>query len=308
MTLPVSATVDIVIPAYNAARWLPEALRSVLAQTFQDWHIVLVDDGSTDDTMKIAQAMQEQLGQRMTCIRQANAGVSAARNRAIEASRAPFIAFLDADDLWETDRLAAAMASFTSMPQAGLSYGLNTMFRSSDGVVVRTFAGNGRYGGKNIARYLYMRMAEIPLVTVTVRRACLEQTGLFDETMRATEDRDLWLRFAQRFPVVFVPQVVGNYRLSEASASGDPAFMLRGQRSFIEKHYGEPGCGWWMRRAALSRVYKQQAEIAAGAGRHGAALAFAFRAVVWAPWQIDALRTAASLLLRATASRLRAKG
>src|SRR5271165_6953801 len=99
------ATVDVIIPAYNAAKYLPKAIESVISQTFEDWHIVLVDDGSTDDTAAVVAPYRERLGAKMSYIRQENRGLPAARNAAIRASSAELLALLDADDIWLPCRL-----------------------------------------------------------------------------------------------------------------------------------------------------------------------------------------------------------
>ena len=118
------ATVDIIIPAYNAARFLPAAIDSVETQTFKDWRILLVDDGSTDNTAEVVSPYRTRLGERLKYIRQANAGLPAARNTAIRNAASPFLALLDADDVWLPWRLEESLKSFERHPQAGLSYGM----------------------------------------------------------------------------------------------------------------------------------------------------------------------------------------
>ena len=97
--------VDIIIPAYNAAKYLPAAIESVIAQTFEDWRIVLVDDGSTDNTAEVVAPYIDRLGPKLLYIKQANAGLPAARNAAIRNSSSEFLALLDADDVWLPDAL-----------------------------------------------------------------------------------------------------------------------------------------------------------------------------------------------------------
>src|SRR6185437_7103858 len=117
------STVDIIIPAYNAARFLPAAIQSVEGQTFSDWQIVLVDDGSTDDTKQVVAPFLARLGSKLKCIHKPNGGLPAARNTAIRNSSSEFIALLDADDVWLPERLEASIQSFEGHPEAGLSYG-----------------------------------------------------------------------------------------------------------------------------------------------------------------------------------------
>ncbi len=120
---PGMSKIDVIIPAYNAARYLPMAIESVVAQTFRDWKIVLVDDGSTDNTLEVVSPFIQQLGPRLQYIKQTNGGLPAARNTAIRNSSAEFLALLDADDVWLPCRLSESLRYFERQ-QVGLTYGL----------------------------------------------------------------------------------------------------------------------------------------------------------------------------------------
>lgn len=291
------ATFDIIIPAYNAARYLRTTIESVIAQTYTDWRIILVNDGSTDDTAVIADEFQKKLGDRMLVVTQANAGLPAARNAAIRNSSAELLAILDADDIWLPSRLAESVKAFESRPKVGLSYGLITWIDEA-GNQLHTFAGNpGKAEGK-IARSIYLRKVDLPCPTMTFRRQCVEEVGFFDETMRSTEDRDMWLRIALRYEVAFIPKVIAYYRMSASSMSGNLERMVSAQRQFIHKHYGAPGCGFVARQIALSHVYKQRAEGLMNRHKSGAALLSALQACAMWPLSSSNLRTAASLAMR----------
>lgn len=288
------ATVDVIIPAFNAATYLPAALESVRSQTFEDWQIILADDGSTDDTAAVIAPFIERFGPRLRYIKQKNGGMSSARNAAIRASTSKFIALLDADDIWMPSRLADSMKALTEHPKAGISYGLIT-YIDSDGRVLATFEGNQRHAEGRIARYIYMREVELPCVTVTVRRSCIEEVGLFDETMRSTEDRDLWLRIALKHEVAFIPKVLAYYRTSPGSVSRNSQRMLEAQLQFIQKHYGSEGCGVLSRQISLARAYKQRADAMKIQKEPWAALKSALRAVAIYPLEPGNLRAVASL-------------
>lgn len=295
------SAVDIVMPAYNAARFLPAAIESVLAQTVQDWHLIVVDDGSTDDTEAVAQVYTERLGSRMTYVKKANGGPSAARNAGIQVSSSPLIAMLDADDLWTPDRLHRSLREFEQDNKVGLTYSGMTRFRVPD-VLVDTLPSR-HVPDAEAAEAIYTRSLDLPCSSVTIRRSCLASAGMFDESMHATEDRDLWLRIAQRFRIAYIPEILLLYRMTGASQSADPSRMLRFQKQFIAKHYGEPGCGWWARQVALARVYRQQAEGFADLKKFGPSLRNAIHALVLAPWQSANLRTTASIALRSVRQR-----
>ncbi len=290
------ATVDVIIPAFNAAHYLPAAIESVLSQTFDDWQILLVDDGSTDNTAEVVAPFLKRLGSKIKYIKQNNRGLPAARNTAIKASTAEFLALLDADDVWLPCRLSESLKAFADRPQAGLAYGLVT-YIDLRGRPGRTFEGNRRYAEGHIAPQIYMRKVDLPCPTITFRRKCVDEVGLFDETMRATEDRDLWLRIALRYEVALVPKVIAHYRVSPASMSADPNRMLKAQLQFIKKHYGAPGCGILARQISRARAYKQRAEALKGQNQPWAALVSSLRAVALYPLDMDNPRTAGSLLL-----------
>jgi glycosyltransferase involved in cell wall biosynthesis len=290
-------TVDIIIPAYNAAQYLPTAIESVVAQTFEDWRILLIDDGSTDNTAEVIAPFRDQLGPKLLYIKQPNAGLPAARNTAIRNSTAEFLALLDADDIWLPCRLAESLKGFESRPQVGLVYGFNSRV-DSNGAIIDTFARRQKNGEGRIAPYIYMRRVDLPCPTITFRKKCVDEVGPFDETMRATEDRDLWLRIALKYEVALVPKVLAHYRTSPGAMTTDSDRMLKAQLQFIEKHYGSPGCGMLARRIGLSRIYKQRAESLGGRGQVRAGLLSSLYAMAMFPLDMSTARTAGSLLLR----------
>jgi len=289
------AKVDVLIPAYNAAKYLPAAIESVLTQTFDDWRIVLVDDGSADNTPEVIAPYLQRCGTKMRYIRQENRGLPAARNAAILASDSELLALLDADDVWLPNRLADSVKIMDERPAAGLSYGLVTEI-DREGRQGGTWSGNARHAEGRIAPYIYMRKIDLPCPTMTFRRDCVDKVGLFDETMRATEDRDMWLRIALRYEVAFVPKVLAYYRVSGVSMSSDHGRMLRAQLHYLKKHYGEEGCGFFARQVGLARAYKQQAEALKRKGKPGEALKSALQALALCPYDLDNSRTAVSLL------------
>jgi glycosyltransferase involved in cell wall biosynthesis len=289
--------VDVIIPAYNAAKYLPIAIESVVAQTFKDWRILLVDDGSTDNTAEVVAPFVEQLGPKLKYIKQANGGLPAARNAAIRNSSAEFLALLDADDIWLPNRLAESLKSFENRPEVGLSHGFISRI-DTEGAVIDTFSRKQKHGEGRIARYIYMRQVQLPCPTITFRRSCVDDVGMFDETMRATEDRDLWLRIAFKYEVAVVPKVIALYRTSPNAMTTDPERMLKAQEQFVEKHFGAPGCGIRERRIALSQIYRQRAEAFAIRRQMRTALGSSLRALALNPLDISNFRTAGSLLLR----------
>ncbi len=290
------ATVDVIIPSFNAAKYLPAAIESVISQTFDDWQILLVDDGSTDNTAEVVVPFLDRLGPKIKYIKQENRGVSAARNNGILASTAEFLALLDADDVWLPCRLSESLKVLAERPKAGLSYGLIRKI-DPEGRLGSTWEGNLTNAEGHIAPHIYVRAVELPSPTITLRRKCIDEVGIFDESLRVTEDRDLWLRIAQRYEVAFVPMVLALYRVSPSSLTTDPKRMVQEQLKFIHKHYGADGYGLRSRQAALALCYKQQADNYKMRGQASAALWSSLKAVTLYPLNIDNFRTAGSLLL-----------
>jgi glycosyltransferase involved in cell wall biosynthesis len=292
-----SPQINVIIPAHNAAKYLPIAIESVMAQTFRDWSIVLVNDGSTDNTDEVVVPYLSALGDKLKYIKQPKSGVSAARNTAIRNSSAKLLAILDADDLWLPCRLEESIQCLLTRPKVGLSYAFITRI-SPEGELLDTFDRLQTHSEGWVAPYLYMRKLDLPSPTITFRRECIDQVGGFDETLTVTEDRDLWLRIASRYEVALIPKVLAHYRISPQSATTDPDRMLKSQLQFVAKHYGAPGCGAFARRKALGRIYKQRAEAFGLRRQWRPALTSALRAVAFYPLDIGNLRTAVSLLLR----------
>jgi glycosyltransferase involved in cell wall biosynthesis len=290
-------TVDVIMPTYNAAKYLSIAIESVMAQTFEDWRILIVDDGSTDNTAEIVSGFAKRLGLKLEFIQQANGGPSRARNNAIGRSSADFLAFLDADDIWVPIRLSESLKCFEGRPQVGLTYGFVSRI-DPQGDLIDTFAYRQKHGEGRIAPYIYSKTVDLPCATITIRRECIEAVGVFDETLWATEDRDLWLRIAFKYEVALVPHIIALYRTSPYSLTTKTEGMLEAQLQFIEKHYGAPGCGAIARRVALSKIYRQRAEALLIRKDHWAALKSSLRAVSIYPFSVSNARTAGSLLLR----------
>jgi len=211
-----SPTVSVVIPTYNRKDLLPEAIDSVLGQTFTDYEVIVMDHGSTDGT---AQWVSATYGNRVRCISLPYCELPACpRNAGIRAARGEFVCFLDSDDLWLPHTLKRLMEAAEADPAAGLYFGLAQAFEGSKTLSTTIDPARPR-SGHVFERLLSGNFVAIP--TVMVRRDVLEAVGGFDErpAYRATEDYDLWLRIAYRHPFHFVPEVLARYRLHGSNLS-----------------------------------------------------------------------------------------
>lgn len=211
--------VSIIMPCYNGEAFLADAINSVLGQTFQQFELIVVDDGSTDRSSEILASH----GDRIRVIRQANQGVSAARNAGIEAAQGDFIAFLDADDYWEPDFLDDMVEGMAD-PQTAIAYcGWQNV-----GV------GQGKpyvppdYEGTDKMHHL-LRFASLwPIHAILIRRGLMPAGLPFNPAYPACEDYDLWLRIASFHRIQLVPRVLAYYRKhGDANATSDQAKVAR---------------------------------------------------------------------------------
>lgn len=190
--------VSVVIPAYNNAGVLAQAVASVRSQQWSDMEIIVVDDGSTDDTPLVLEAIS---GPDLLVIPQANAGPAAARNAGIHEARNEWIAFLDADDEWLPGKLAAQFEAIAANPGARFSY-TDSLVLCADG---REHLSRVRkFDGPLILELIWGNMFATP--TLLVHRACFEKVGVFDTVLRTGEDWDMWLRLAVFYEAVYVPK------------------------------------------------------------------------------------------------------
>lgn len=188
------AEVSVIIPAYNRAQKVARAIASVLYQTFADYEIIVVDDGSRDNTGEILSRFRPQI---VPLRHTENRGVSAARNTGIKASRAPLIAFLDSDDYWLPEKLTVQAAFFKANPDAVACQTQERWVRKGRRV-------NPRKRHRKPEGTLFESSLKLCLVSPSaamVKRALLDEVGLFDETLPVCEDYDLWLRISCRYPI-----------------------------------------------------------------------------------------------------------
>ena len=209
--------VTVVIPTYNAAVYLTETLESVCTQNYGDFELLIVDDGSRDDTVELARRFESRVALRI--IEQANAGPAAARNNGVRNARGEYVAFIDSDDLMLPRRLAAQVAMLGGDPSLGLVH-TDLMTFDEHGVVHTTRrAFSDPCGGRILDKLLIDN--SITTSTVMAPRARLIEAGLFDETRRISEDFDLWLRMAERWSVGYVDEAAVKYRRRPGSLSED---------------------------------------------------------------------------------------
>lgn len=198
--------VSIVMAAYNSAPYMPEAIRSVSGQTYPHWELHIINDGSKDNTAEVVRPFLDD--PRIIYHEQENKGQASAKNRGLRAARGEFIAFLDADDKWSLDKLEKQLPVFTAHPEAGLVH-TNVMLITESGEPLgspqRSYP-QGWISGELLIDNRVNGMASI------VRRECLEQVGIFDESLSMGIDYDLWLRISARYQILFLDEITYFYR------------------------------------------------------------------------------------------------
>jgi glycosyltransferase involved in cell wall biosynthesis len=217
--------VSIIMPAYNVEPYIGDAIRSALAQTFTDFELIVVDDGSTDGTAEVVKALAHE-DSRIQLVQQANRGLAGARNSALRASRGGFFALLDSDDLWEPEFLAEQLAIFAARPDVDIVTG--------NGWVL----GGAKHGQlalpcpdprpvPDLATIVGDERAVF--IMSVVRRRVYTTIGSFDESMRSNEDYDFWLRAAVAgFTFARNDRPLGHYRVRSDSLSASDVRMLGG--------------------------------------------------------------------------------
>ncbi len=191
--------VSVVVPTFDRARLLPRALDSVRGQSFRDWELIVVDDGSADATRELARRERDP---RVRWVGQERSGVSAARNRGIREARGDWLAFLDSDDAWRPSKLERQLEALEHDPQFLACHTDEIWIRR--GVRVNPRRVHRKYGG-----WIYHRCLPLCCISpssILLHRGLPDRIGGFDENFAVCEDYEMWLRLTHRFPVQFVPE------------------------------------------------------------------------------------------------------
>jgi glycosyltransferase involved in cell wall biosynthesis len=211
--------VSVVIPCFNAAPFIEQAIRSALEQQGVEIEVIVVDDGSQDDSVARATA----IGPPIRVVTQANAGPAAARNRGIRESRGRYVAFLDADDVWLPGKLQAQLAAFGAHPDAIVVYGPFLFWREGAGNDSRDMVVHPRATADAIGSgWLYPSIlldSLVCIITAMVRRELFEAIGAFDEGLRTGEDYDFWIRAARLGRCIHLEQPLACYRLHQGGTT-----------------------------------------------------------------------------------------
>ncbi len=223
-------TISVIIPTYNNQNTILETIESIQKQTFTDFEIIVINDGSNDQTLEVVNAIRDT---RIKIYSYENGGVSLARNRGISHAKGEYIAFMDADDLWITDKLQLQLTALQNNLEAALAYSW-TYIMSENGEKVHKCAPVSIQG--NVYTELIAANFIIGIASnVLIRRTAIDSTGDFDTSLSHYEDWDLCLRLARNWSFVVVPKYQVFYRQSNGSASSNIKEFEKSVLTVIER-------------------------------------------------------------------------
>jgi glycosyltransferase involved in cell wall biosynthesis len=230
-----SPEISVIIPAYNAARTVGIAVDSVLAQTFGDFELIVIDDGSPDNT---AEVVRERSDPRVTCVTTENGGVSVARNRGVERASGSYVAFLDADDAWQPAKLERQIALLKERPDVGLCF-TTTQFVDDD---LQPTALQPSVQRADWTEALLLEGNILPgsASSVLIRAAVVEQCGGFDSRFSLCADWDMWLRMSVLGKIALIDEPLVLYRSVPGTMSSDMSVLERETFALLDKFYATP--------------------------------------------------------------------
>lgn len=244
-------TISVIIPIYNGEKTIQETIESVLNQTWSDLELIAIDDGSQDSTLDILAKIKDP---RLKVFSYPNAGQAASRNRGIVHAGGEYIAFIDADDLWTSDKLELQLKALQESPQASVAYSWTDCIDESG-----QFLRRGSYitvNGDAYAKLLLIDFLENGS-SVLIRKQVLDAVGGFDESLPPAEDWDLWLRVALRYHFVAIPRSQILYRVSANSASANVWRMESSCLQVIERAFASaPNELQHLKKHSIGNIYK----------------------------------------------------
>jgi glycosyltransferase involved in cell wall biosynthesis len=271
-------SVSVIIPTYNSGRLVTEAVDSVLAQTAVPAEIIVVDDGSRDDT----RARLAPYGDRIRYVYQENQGVSAARNNGVRHATCELVAFLDADDAWHPRKIEFQTAILARRPELGV---LGTAIFDWP---ARQLPAAWPPAPDQIVDIPWRKLVVrnyLTTSTILMRRGVLDRIGEFDTRLQGPEDYDLWLRATAVTRLANLRTPLTGYRMVQGSLSKQAATMHAGMRRILRKVDERRGWGgsWLLRRKAYSYIDYSCSIMYGAAGCHAAALGTVLKSLVWYP-------------------------
>ncbi len=240
-------TVSVIIPTFNRRDYITIALDSVLAQTYKDYEIIIIDDGSSDDTKEVLKPYRDNL----RYFFQENRGIAPSRNRGIEEARGDYIALLDSDDYWLPEKLEHQVNGFRKNPQCGMIATRCSSIDSSG-----RFRKHNRPGKSGWVLLDLFKANFIRTSSAMITRECLTTVGLFDESLTECEEYDLWLRIAKHYPISFINDPLTIYTDNPHGVSTDSLVGRLIRLKVLEKEYLKESIPSALYRKRLAQNYR----------------------------------------------------
>jgi glycosyltransferase involved in cell wall biosynthesis len=284
-----SPLVSIITPTFNRAQFLGECIESVLGQTYTNIEHLLVDDGSTDNTTEVVRRYPDN---RIQYTRQENRGQATARNVGLRMAKGQFICFLDSDNVWKLHKIERQLQLMQQLAHVDILYGAQEVIDENSQIVpppdgLRPMT---RHSGR-IMKHLLLENC-VSFNTAMVRRQCFDQSGGFDENVRAGDDYDLWLRLSAKYEFLYIPEVFGQYRVMQNQISSDKERRFNSNKAMLERFIkANPELvDERMERFVWSRFHVRRGRERAAAGKTSGAMsdylaAIRLQPLTLAPWR-----------------------
>lgn len=285
--------ISIITPTFNRSQFIHYAIRSVITQTISNWELLIIDDGSTDNTKNIIEPYLTD--PRIKYFFQENQGQAAARNNGLRHSRGEFVCFLDSDNLWYPEKLKVQHEAMKSRPDIDVVYGDGDTINES-GVVIST-ANMKRYSGRITEKLLKDNF--VSFNTAMVRAASIKGIGGFDESVRFGDDYDLWLRLSAKSQFLYIPRVFSQYRVMSDQISSNKEARFSSNEATIKRFLSKnPGI---LNQRAINRgfsaFYVRRGRYRLGEGEYLIALRDFLKALRYTPFCVSTWRALAKWIL-----------
>ncbi|MBZ8182199.1 glycosyltransferase [Oscillatoria salina] len=243
--------ISVIVPAFNAEKTIQETINSVINQTFSNFELIIINDGSQDSTLEILESIKDP---RIKIFSYPNAGAAVSRNRGFAKAVGEYIAFLDADDLWTPDKLEAQLSALQATPEAAVAYSWSDCIDETSKFLRP--GGHISINGNAYAKLLMVDILENGSNPLIHRQAFIEVGG-FDESLQAGQDWDLYLRLAAKYHFVTVPRSQILYRISANSMSADVWRLETASLQLISRAYSKaPSSLQKLKKYSLGNIYK----------------------------------------------------
>lgn len=294
--------ISIVTPTYNREAFLAEAIQSVIDQTYENFELIIVDDGSTDGSEVLVQRYVQE-DSRIRYFKQHNQGQSVARNRGIQESRGEFVCFLDSDNKWFPDKLEVSVKAFADNSSVDIVYGNNVTISETGAELSRS--NMPRHSGMITERLLADNF--ISMNTTMVRKHCFDTLGAFNERDRLAEDYELWLRLSTQFRFLYVPHYFGYYRVMDDQISTDKEARFSANEQIIHSFLEQfpDALTRKQKRAGLCRFYLRKARYLSATGQRRRCFSALRRAFGLDPFWLGPWRTTARVVMDIRGKRAR---